>query len=573
MLSSRLSHCPTDMTAQDPEPDRGFPSIFRKHGLAFAFLATLWILLCRHLSAEWSINEQYTYGWFVPFFALYLLWVRWASRPDPLSPPAKTRIIVGLAAALPALLLLLPVRLFEVGNPDWRVLGWLHAFAVVAMTFFLVWCTGGRPWARHFAFPIAFFFVAVPWILTVETPAVQGLMRVVAMCAAEAVTLFGIPVQVEGSLIRVSNGVVGVNEACSGVRSFQTSLMIGLLLGELKMLSVRRRVILVVGALAIALLANFARTLFLVWVAATENIGAVDRWHDAAGYTILGVVFVGSLLLAKFLARRVPGETSLVASTDGPATLPRAAAARFSSTAIAVALAWILLVEVGVEAWYRYHEHNLTPQKQWTVRWPDPADGARPIPIDERVKRTLRYDDGGEMSFPIAAPHSPDNSASRAFLFFFRWKPGTASVLRARGHRPEYCLPNAGWTLMGDHGTRTYKAGSDFTLPFQHVGYARTDNDRPVGFAHTFFCIYEDRVPVDRANKSALPPNVFVAERADGFVRVVRAGLRNPGQQVMELVVTSLHEIPPAEAEARFSEMLPSLVRIEGESETAPTPR
>src|SRR5881275_186877 len=40
-------------------------------------LLALWFVLCRHLSGEWSVNEQYNYGWFVPFFAAYLFWLRW----------------------------------------------------------------------------------------------------------------------------------------------------------------------------------------------------------------------------------------------------------------------------------------------------------------------------------------------------------------------------------------------------------------------------------------------------------------------------------------------------------------
>jgi hypothetical protein len=46
-------------------------------------LGGLWLICCRHLSAEWSYNEQYNYGWFVPFFALYLFWLRWEDRPPP----------------------------------------------------------------------------------------------------------------------------------------------------------------------------------------------------------------------------------------------------------------------------------------------------------------------------------------------------------------------------------------------------------------------------------------------------------------------------------------------------------
>src|SRR5437764_1469998 len=133
-------------------------------------------------------------------------------------------------------------------------------------------------------------------------------MRVVSAVAAETVTLFGIPAQLEGNLIRVSNGLVGINEACSGVRSLQTSLMIGLLLGELKRLSILRRVVLVAGAVVIAFIANCGRAFFLVWIAATKNIAAIDPWHEIAGYTIVTLVFVGSWFIAILLGR---GKTEL----------------------------------------------------------------------------------------------------------------------------------------------------------------------------------------------------------------------------------------------------------------------
>ena len=234
-----------------------------------AALALLWFILCRHLSNEWSANEQYSYGWFVPFFAAYLFWLRLEDRPQPhcglriadrgtetrgprdrpepklesRNSKLEDRAPYFLLSTLAFLLLaaLLPVRLFEIGNPDWRPLSWVHAGIVVGLTLLLIWGLGGTPWLKHFAFPVCFIFVAVPWLTPVEEPMVQGLMSIVAAVATEMLQLFGIPAQLEGNLIRVSTGLVGVNEACSGVRSLQTSLMIGLLFGELKRLSVARR--------------------------------------------------------------------------------------------------------------------------------------------------------------------------------------------------------------------------------------------------------------------------------------------------------------------------------------------
>ena len=151
---------------------------------ALIALATLWFVLCWQLSGEWSLNEQYNYGWFVPFFALYLFWLRWEDQPPLEIPNPKSQIcnhrVAAIIAALvgfAALLLLLPVRLFEIGNPDWRPLSWVHASIVATLTLLCVWHRGGTPWLRHFAFPILFIFVAVPWVTPIEVPVVKGLMH------------------------------------------------------------------------------------------------------------------------------------------------------------------------------------------------------------------------------------------------------------------------------------------------------------------------------------------------------------------------------------------------------------
>src|SRR5712692_4209278 len=89
--------------------------------LSMIFFATLWLILWRQLSGEWSVNDQYSYGWFVPLFAIILFWLRLEGWP-PGRPPTPTRqsssLQFGIIAV--ALILLFPIRLFEIANPDWR---------------------------------------------------------------------------------------------------------------------------------------------------------------------------------------------------------------------------------------------------------------------------------------------------------------------------------------------------------------------------------------------------------------------------------------------------------------------
>ena len=538
------------------------------------------------MSGEWSVNEQYNYGWFVPFFALYLFWLRWQDRPAPEVRSQKLEVrsrlpeaIIGLAA----LLLLLPIRLFEIGTPEWRPLGWIHAASVATLTLLYIWSAGGKPWLRHFAFPIAFFFVAVPWVTPIEVPIIQGLMRVVAAVAAETVTLFGIPAQLEGNLIRVSNGLVGVNEACSGVRSLQTALMIGLLFGKLKRLSVLRCFVLAAGAIAIALTANFCRAVFLVWIAATENISEVNRWHSLAGYTIVGLVFVGTLLLTALLGRKkteVSGHWSVVRNqASSPFRDPQSAIRNSTfivpASWLVLALCWIVAVELGAHLWYRAHESNLVTTTSWNVQWPAAALNFRELKIDEEVRRQLRFDQGHGASWtlPASSPATSPASSSKTIvclLYLFHWNPGRNSALLVNLHRPDVCLPAIGWNQVADTGVRDYPVTSSFALPFRHFEFRRDAPDNSgQQVAHAFYCLWEDRAPSRSGADSKLPQmaSAHSSWTRDERIRAVLEGRRHLGQQVMEVVFISREPIPAADVESQFSDLVRDVVSVNPTSE------
>src|SRR5213078_3347281 len=209
-------------------------------------------------------------------------------------------------------------------------------------------------------------------------PIVQGLMRVVAAISSEVVALFGIPAQVEGNLIRIPGGLVGVNEACSGVRSLQTSLMIGLLFGELKRLSIFRRIVLVAVAGAIAFVGNCIRAFFLVWVAASQNLTAVSRWHDLAGYGIVAAGFIGTLVAAALLGGAYGAEREQPPARRGLRPGGRSEiSGQFRISA--AALVWLIAVEFAAAGWYRAHEHDLARTARWEIQWPQNASNFHEI--------------------------------------------------------------------------------------------------------------------------------------------------------------------------------------------------
>ena len=538
-----------------------------RFALSVLLLAALWVGLCRELSGEWSVNEQYNFGWFVPFFALYLFWLRWQDRPEPIS-NFKSQILnlSAFAIAIVALLLLFPVRLFEIANPEWRLLGWIHAWVVVALTLLVIWCAGGKSWVRHFVFPVAFIFVAVPWPTTLETPVIQGLMRAVARVAAEAAMLLGTPAQVEGNLIRVSNGLVGVNEACSGIRSLQTSLMIGLLFGELKRLSVLRRMALVTCAVAIALLANFVRAVFLVHIAATENLSEVGRWHDIAGYSIIALVFVATMVLAYLLGKH----NRTVATGVSPAKMqvqPTRLPLQFSARYVLAALCWLLFIEIGTASWYGLHERNLISGIRWNVQWPEQATNFRKVKIDNEIRAVLRFDEGNAAAWTISSPvNATEPNTVSCSLYVFRWNPGKNSALLANLHRPDVCLPASGWKQVADYGARSYPISDSVELPFRHFEFQRASQGSAPQIAHAFYCLSEDRASGGSASLgNADSPGMF-GSRSEWTrserLRAVLEGHRHLGQQVIEAIFMSNEPSSAAEAETHLRDFVRDVVRL-----------
>jgi exosortase len=596
-----------DFVGQDSprRPGSGRPTTRARATAIFLALAlgALWFVVCRYLSDEWSFNEQYNYGWFVPFFAAYLFWLRWEDRPmegrAPSRPTSGTAqrpsLQQGIAIALivGAALILLPLRIFEIGSADWRPLGWVHVAAVATITLSVIYLAGGTSWLRHFSFPVLFFFVAVPWPTPIEEPIVQGLMRVIAASSAEVLALFGIPAQVQGNLILLPRGLVGVNEACSGVRSLQTSLTIGLLFGELKRLRVGPRFILIVSAVAIALFANFLRASFLVWIASADGLAALSHWHDFAGYAIVVLVFAGTMWIASRwktpqAARdrrseigdqkpEVRSQTSdgrhptseagrnrrpyFLRSLAGHSASAKAAPFYFS----AALLLWIFAVEAGAEFWYRIHERDLIARPGWTVRWPKNEPGYRELKIDSEVRNILRFDSGHEVAWKPKKEGVVTPYADVDYLFFFRWNPGSGTILRARAHRPDICLPAAGWKEVGHDRIQRYLVGPNRSLPFRRFDFVKENRGGPPLHAVAFFTLHEDVAHESERGLKAEAGLYSNWDWADRW-RVVRNGIRNRGQQVLELIMLMPPDAGDSAADRQFAKLLPNLIEPDGET-------
>ena len=494
-------------------------------------LLAAWVVLWDRLRIDWSVNDQYAYGWFMPPLAIALFALRWRDQPPPQPPTGAAKWMPALAAGV-GLALLLPVRLIEEPNGDWRLIEWTHALVLAGVTLAaLGWC-GGRRWAWHFAFPVGFLLLALRWPSGLEHALIQGLQQHVAALTAGGMTLLGIPAEQVGNLIRVRDQTVGVNEACSGIRSLQTVLMASLFLGELSRMSSLRRVALLAGGVAVALAANVFRSSLLVWIAAQHGTAALEKFHDTAGVSVLVIVFIGLLILNGWLEHPVAGKPARMVEkrADGARTAP-------AWSAVAV-LVWLLAVEAGTAGWYGMHERGRVLRPSWTVALPTDAPGFKALPVDDVSRGLLRYDEGVSARWRTADPDGT-GPGDDCTLFFFRWEPGRTSATLAAMHQPTTCLPASGLTQTADGGVLSMPGPGGVTLPVHAYEFLLKRQHLFV-----YYVVWQDQTGYDLPDAGR---GLSVRERLDA----VRRGQRNLGQQTLELVLTGPATAAQAAAVAR----------------------
>ncbi len=428
-------------------------------------LMLLWIYAIYRLGTLWYSNTNYSFGWFVPVLCLALFRERWKSRPAPDKsyPAGGTFLLLGAFG-----LVLLPGALFLEVIPIWRFAGWIFACSIAGITITGFYFWGGRSWSRHFLFPILFFLIAVPWPTRLEAPLIDRLSHLNAAVSVRAANVMGTPAVRHGTVIETASGLVGVDNACSGIRSLQASVMVALFLGELFSYTFLRRLLFLFGGVALAFACNVVRTTYLVRTCDLQGLAAVNLRHDEAGFTILCVTLAGLLVLAWLLRSRKfgrrqdnppAGEQSapnislpLKDIPEGSVLLPTAGGAFCVAPALIGLVVWIVMVEAGIALWFHPAENQATKAATWSFKFSTDRPEFSEMAISETTRAMLGYDAGKSAQWRDAAGRPWQ-------AFYFDWLPSlnryraTLATIQARGHAPDICFVNAGMILQTNLGT------------------------------------------------------------------------------------------------------------------------
>lgn len=482
-------------------------------GRLLLVLLPVWAVCCAGLWRVWVSHPQYAYGWSVPLLSLFFIWRRSETLPDARPPEgraARAALLLAGAALLPVPLL----RVISEANLDWRPVYAALMVCAIAVSGALVFRAGGLPWLRRLAFPLFFPLCALPWPSAFERDLTNALSAFNAAAALETMALAGVYAVRQGNVIHTVNGSVGVEEACSGIRSLQTCFMLALCFGEL--LNTRRggRIGLFALAPVIAALLNLLRTLTLVMIVSFAGPRRMEEAHDTVAVVFM-LLQVAATWGVALLFPRAPESGAPPAERK-----PAAGAWVMPAGVCAAGLALAVFGEAAPHVWFRMREPLLPAGERWELVKPD-GGGWEEIKLPRLALEILGSDS------EVALTQSEARGVK--WLFYgFRWAPGNLMAIPAKSHSPEVCMTGrAGMRLVANAGRGLLDANG-LKLGFDYYQFEAPDG----ALWRVLFGGFEDR---GEAGLDAVEVRVPDARRR---LRWAWEGRRNRGFTSLEFVAT-----------------------------------
>lgn len=293
----------------------------------------------------WRTKEDYSFGWLVPVFVVFVVYDRWPRIAAALAACAAggsprvsgwrkgvLRLLAGGALSAGVLLFLLGA-LYRAGagssHPGTLAITLGVAGILLPLLFLNAPDAAGSsvgtfrtdPRVRLtglFIFPALVWIVSAPMVSAVESQLSLALLRRVVTVVAFAFDLIGVPIEQQGNVLALPNGNVGVEDACSGIRSLTGCLFAGSFLAAVFLDRGWKKIALVAAALLLAFATNLARSLFLTAWAYRHGPHAIDgAVHDVAGYAVLGLTVAGLLGLLPLLNLRLAADGEPPPATPG----------------------------------------------------------------------------------------------------------------------------------------------------------------------------------------------------------------------------------------------------------------
>jgi exosortase/archaeosortase family protein len=257
--------------------------------------------------------------------------------------------------------------------------------------------------------------------------------------------------------VELSRQIVGIDAACSGIESFQASLMASVFLWGAMKLRVRAGLTLLVAGMACSIGINFCRVLILTYLAYVSG-GQNQTIHDWVGGAASALIFAAIFLVARSLRDRKPQQESELPLYDAPLRDKKVALAWPGAALFCVGFLSIPLIAsfvLGPE-----NQTLLSPEPRWQIDTRHLQSGWIARELEPRGPQRSMLQFSRWTGFQI---RTPDGRWANVIHLFWAGDRGIPSM--AFYHTPALCMPAVGWQLIREPEPFYLEAGGE-SVPF-----------------------------------------------------------------------------------------------------------
>lgn len=270
-------------------------SLYPVIGAFVLALLWAWFPVLKSLVIRWSQDAQYTHGFIVPIFAAYIAHQRSLQVPDCDSTPQKSGFIFIAIGAIS----------YWVGAHIY--FEWLEQASIIPVIFGLILLIGGK-WLGRVTWPgVAFLFFMIPLPYAVETSMAVPMQQIAGRYSEKALQTMGVAAIRHGNLLRIEDQVLGIAEACNGMRIMVVFFAISTAMAMIIQRNWIEKLIIVCSAAPIALFCNILRIAItgLLYVYSGPKLGDLV-FHDLAGWLMMPLALLILTLELKYLSLVFP---------------------------------------------------------------------------------------------------------------------------------------------------------------------------------------------------------------------------------------------------------------------------
>ena len=277
---------PRDQLFESPKTHQGL-SLTRAFLLQGVVLLALLTLLYGHvvakLAQQWFEDPNYSHGFFVPLSSVLLLWM---SRKSWMAKPIEPSV-AGFFFVIAAMALLV------VGTLGAEL--FLPRVSLCLLIGGLVLYFAGWPLLRAVLAPWLVLFLMIPLPAIVFNEVAFPLQLLASHLACSLLRLMQVPVLQDGNIIVLSTMTLDVVEACSGLRSLMSLITVAVVYGLFFERKVWMRLLLVLFAVPVAVLANALRITLSALLAQYVNHELAEGFFHAFSGFMLFVISLATL--------------------------------------------------------------------------------------------------------------------------------------------------------------------------------------------------------------------------------------------------------------------------------------